>query len=287
MYKMIHLILSILFVSNLFAEQMEALIFDQPTVITVTNEQDDAFYQLYNKQYKIALSKFDDLLKDNPFHLSALTGKAKCLFELGEINEAYNTYTIAYNLDSNNDAITEALGNCAFYLKDFNAAHDFFQKALLEAPENPTLHETLSKVYMCQGRYNEAIKQAKVAKLYYDNSELRAPSLLILSYFAMAEINDLENQKTILKFIKSSKKESNWPYPILKFINKDLSDTQLLSQVETLQQEIQAHTYIGLMKRSNKENLLGQAHFEWASSREHPVSYESLLSEFLLKTPRI
>lgn len=287
MCKMIRLILSIVFVSNLFAEQMEALIFDQPTVITVIDKHDDAFYHLYNSQYKIALSKFNELLKANPFHLSALTGKAKCLFELGDINEAYNTYTIAYNLDSNDDRIAEALGNCAFRLKDFNAAHDFFQKALLEAPENPTIHEMLSKVYMCQGRYNEAIKQAKVAKLYYDNSGLRAPSLLILSYFAMAEINDLENQKTILKFIQSFKKETSWPYPILKFINKDLSDIQLLSHVETLQQEIQAHTYIGLMKRNRKENLLGEAHFEWASSRKHPVSYESLLCELLLKTPRI
>ena len=284
---MIRLILSIVFVSNLFAEQMEALIFDQPTVITVIDKHDDAFYHLYNSQYKIALSKFNELLKVNPFHLSALTGKAKCLFELGDINEAYNTYTIAYNLDSNDDRIAEALGNCAFRLKDFNAAHDFFQKALLEAPENPTIHEMLSKVYMCQGRYNEAIKQAKVAKLYYDNRGLRAPSLLILSYFAMAEINDLENQKTILKFIQSFKKETSWPYPILKFINKDLSDIQLLSHVETLQQEIQAHTYIGLMKRNRKENLLGEAPFEWASSRKHPVSYESLLCELLLKTPRI
>ena len=287
MCKMIRLILSIVFVSNLFAEQMEALIFDQPTVITVIDKHDDAFYHLYNSQYKIALSKFNELLKVNPFHLSALTGKAKCLFELGDINEAYNTYTIAYNLDSNDDRIAEALGNCAFRLKDFNAAHDFFQKALLEAPENPTIHEMLSKVYMCQGRYNEAIKQAKVAKLYYDNRGLRAPSLLILSYFAMAEINDLENQKTILKFIQSFKKETSWPYPILKFINKDLSDIQLLSHVETLQQEIQAHTYIGLMKRNRKENLLGEAPFEWASSRKHPVSYESLLCELLLKTPRI
>ena len=103
----------------------------------------------------------------------------------------------------------------------------------------------------------------------------------------MAEINDLENQKTILKFIQSFKKETSWPYPILKFINEDLSDIQLLSHVETLQQEIQAHTYIGLMKRNRKENLLGEAHFEWASSRKHPVSYESLLCELLLKTPRI
>ena len=64
MYKMIHLILSILFVSNLFAEQMEALIFDQPTVITVIDEQDDAFYHLYNKQYKICLLYTSDAADD-------------------------------------------------------------------------------------------------------------------------------------------------------------------------------------------------------------------------------
>ena len=72
--------------------QVETEIPDQPGVILVNTGKLDAFQNLEFGNYAIALEQFEELIKEKPHYISALIGRAKSLFQIGEYQEAQDAY---------------------------------------------------------------------------------------------------------------------------------------------------------------------------------------------------
>jgi tetratricopeptide (TPR) repeat protein len=296
-------ILSILLATStltLFA-QIETIVYEHPEIIEVTNKNEDPFYNLYLKDYSKALKQFDALLKKNPDYTSALMGKAKCLLALGKTQKAYDNYRIVYDENPTSISALEGLGKSAFYLENFSRAIQFYQQALSLDPENPDLYVSLSRIHMCQGNYERVLSTANKAIILLDENNAAIAYMQILAYFAMAELESKNSEAITRKSISSTKNKlpfqfqfpfqtqsqfdkSEWPYPILHYLKGDLTNRDLLSFVESIEQEIQAHTYIGLNKRFLKDNNASNKHFIWVQEVAFPKSFEVILAKQVIQS---
>lgn len=282
---MIKNILCFILASNLSLAQIETFMPEQPEIIQVNSQKDDPFYSLYEKDYKTALSKFNELLQESPFYSAALMGKAKCLFELARTEEAFNTYKIVYHKNPLNVAALEGLGKSAFYLEDFSNAINFYQKALAITPKNPSLYEGLSKVFLCQRQFEPALKNARIAERYIGKDESKTALIFIITYLALTELQDTDALKSIKKNTQSIKKNPSWPTPVINYFNGELTGPELLSYVETYEEEIQAHTYIGLKEQNSSDPSSNIRHLKWVCGLKSPKIFETILAKYLISAP--
>ena len=80
--------------------QVETYAYGSPEIIEVNSMSRDAFQQLDIGDYDGALVQFNQILESKPDYTSALMGRAKCLFELGQYLDAFDSYLKVVNDDA-------------------------------------------------------------------------------------------------------------------------------------------------------------------------------------------
>tara|TARA_B100001093_G_scaffold274293_1_gene262222 strand:- start:824 stop:1684 length:861 start_codon:yes stop_codon:yes gene_type:complete len=268
--------------------QVETYVLKQPKVIEVSNAQDDAFYHLDQGNYPLAIEKFNALLEKSPQFKSALVGKGNCLLQLGKYDEAFKIFSELHAKFPNDAYVLESLGDIAFHSSQFDQALEFFAKALQIVPEKASLYDAQAKTYLCLDDAQMASENAKMALLLNNNKGEMAPFSLILAYFSIADMAEPIEQNNALRYIErlNLKKETAWPYPILSFIKGSLKSSELLSHVESEEQEIQAHTYIGLKLRLEGLESLAEKHLAWVKRVNKIQLFETIYAKSIQFKPK-
>ncbi len=269
--------------------QVETYVHKQPKVIEVSNTQNDAFTLLDKGAYSQALRKFEVLLEGNPSLQSALIGKGKCLFELGRYNAAFEIFSWLHGAFPNNAYVLECMGDIEFHSSRLSQALAFYKKAQKIVPEKPSLYDSLTKTFLCLEDSEMASENSKLAILLNNKKGEVAPYSLILAYFAFAEDVDLIGQNSALKYIErlNLRKKNAWPYPILSFIKGTLKSTELLSYVESEEQEIQAHAYIGLKLRLEDQDGAARKHLDWVKQSNKIQLFETIYVNSIPLKPKV
>jgi tetratricopeptide (TPR) repeat protein len=268
--------------------QVETYVLKQPKVIEVSNAQDDAFYHLDQGNYPLAIEKFNALLEKSPQFKPALVGKGNCFLHLGKYDEALKIFSQLHGKFPNDAYVIESLGDIAFHSSQFDQALEFYAKAQQIVPKKASLYNAQAKTYLCLGDALTASKNAKMALLLNNKKGEIAPFSLILAYFSIAEVAEPIEQNNALRYIErlNLKKEIAWPYPILSFIKGTLKSNELLSYVESEEQEIQAHTYIGLKLRLEGLESAAKKHLEWVKRVNDIQLFETIYAKSIQFKPK-
>lgn len=248
----------------------------------------DAFQQLDHGDYEGALIQFNQLLESNPYYVSALMGKAKCLFELGQYLEAFDSYLKVVDKDESDVYALEGLGNTALYLNQFDQALNYYQKAISIYPENSTIYHSMAVALLCQKNYKMATEHLKTAILMHNKKGLEAPYSLLLSYVCYAQSKSESRVDELLRYIKSFNfsPRNNWATKILRYIQGEIESTTLLANVVSRAQEIEAHTYIGFKLLFDGEKDRAEKHLEWVRSIEDYRSIETIIANNVAQVPK-
>lgn len=268
--------------------QVESYALSSPEIIEVDAVSRDAFQQLDRGNYEEALIQFNQLLESNPYYISALMGKAKCLFELGDYPQAFDSYLKVVERDDSDVYALEGLGNTALYLNQFNRALNYYRQAISIYPENSTVYYSMAVAHLCQNDFERASEYLKTAILIHNKNGLEAPYSLLLSYVCYALTNSQSRTDELLKYIKSFNfsQTDNWPIQILSYIQGEIESTALLASVVSREQEIEAHTYIGfkLLFEGMKERA--EQHLDWVRSIKDYRSIETIIANNLTLEPK-
>jgi len=123
----------------------------------------EEFMQLRN--WHVAISYFDQALKENPNLSRAWYGKGLSLCELRSFEDGISALNKAIELEPKNPDYLYVTGVCYEWRgKDYwDRAEAYYLKTLEFLPSNTQLHHKLATLYQRQGRYEEAIKEFKKA----------------------------------------------------------------------------------------------------------------------------
>lgn len=283
------LLLCLLFLThNSLSGQVESYALSSPEIIEVDTVSRDAFQQLDRGNYEEALIQFNQLLENNPYYISALMGKAKCLFELGDYTQAFDSYLKVLEKDENDVYALEGLGNTALYLNQFDRALNYYRKAISIYPENSTVYYSMAVAHLCQNDFKKATEYLKTAILIHNKNGLEAPYSLLLSYVCYAQTNSRSRTNELLSYIKSFNfsQTDNWPTQILNFIQGEIETTDLLASVVSREQEIEAHTYIAFKLLFDGMKEQAEQHLEWVRSIKDYRSIETIIANNLVLDPK-
>lgn len=268
---------------NALYGQVETYAYGSPEIIEVSTISRDAFQQLDHGDYEAALIQFNQLLDTNPYYISALMGRAKCLFELGEYPQAFDSYLKVIDKDRNDVYALEGLGNTALFLNQFDQALDYYHQAISIYPENSTVYQSIAVALLCKNNYEKAIEYLKTAILMHNKKGLEAPYSLLLSYVCYAQSKSQSRIDELLRYIDSFNfsSENNWVTEILRYIQGEIESTTLLASVASREQEIEAHTYIGFKLLFEGSNERAEQHLKWVRSIKDYRSIETIIAHHL------
>ena len=263
--------------------QVETVIPDQPEVIVVNTGKLDAFQNLEIGNYAIAFEQFEQLLKEKPDYISALIGRAKCLFQLRKYKEAHDAYLKVLEKNASDIHTLEGLGRSALFLNQTDLGLFYFNKALDLKPDSARIYHAIAISQICNSDYLNAAESAKMASLMYNKKGLEAPYSLIIAYFSYAQINDRENMKEVLSYINKLDFSPEWPLPIIEYIRGKIEVPELISMVQSDNEEIEAHTYIGFQLQLNREFQASKKHLNWVQKSNRNDIVETLIAKHMLE----
>ena len=105
--------------------------------------------------------------------------------------------------------------------------------------------------------------------------------MFLLWYFSLRQVKKDEFAKTKLVDAVAQSDPTDWPYPVLQYLNASLSLTDLIAQAKTNDEQTEAHAYAGLDLSLKGERDAALEHLRWVrdNGNRRFVEYEMSLAE--------
>ncbi len=241
----------------------------------------EGYAQLQAGESNSALRSFSKALESNANDLSALLGQAMIYADQQQHDKAFSTYdTIIRNYPRHAFA-WNGRGLAAFNLEDFDEALSSFQHATADQPVNGFFYESLAWTQMCRGEFKQAAESAKTATLMYGRKGETSVYPLMIAYFSYLEMGDDQSAQRTLTYADKNRPINQWPSPVIDYLQGKIDKSGLISYVMDTTQETEAHTYIGLKLRNEKQLADAERSLNWVSKHGDPRVFEYTLARAL------
>jgi tetratricopeptide (TPR) repeat protein len=235
--------------------------------------------------------------------------------ETGRLDEAIEALKEAVRLDPNFANAHTNLGASYKQLGRNEEAIEALKEAVRSNPAHPGAYFILGDTYYRLGRYEEAAaaleKHAQVGRvdepvyrlrgftyLYLHRGEEAAsdaraclkmvgwrsyPSkyMALLGYFGFRMARQAEGARQILQEAAKSANTSAWPFPVIRYLKREIDLEQLLILAKNNDERTEAHAYAGLDLLLSGSNDRAVEHFRWVEeygNREF-VEYKLAVAE--------
>ncbi len=230
---------------------------------TSPNDLASAGYaQLESGDYSTAIKTFEEILEKDASNLEALLGEAIIHTQRQEYTSALIAYDKIIKITPNNAFAWNGRGLAAYNLHNFDSALDSFKRATEQQPSG-FFYESLAWTRMCRGEYSLAAESAKLALLQYNSAGEHSLYPLLIAYFAYLERSEKLNANRTLAYALSNSRDRNWPQPVIAYLAGKIDAAEMISNVTSLSEETEAHTYIGLKLKISGALSTAKLHFDW------------------------
>ncbi|MGC6425261.1 MAG: tetratricopeptide repeat protein [Lentimonas sp.] len=238
----------------------------------------EGYVQLQEGNTEIALEAFNKALETNAKELSALLGRAMIYAEQLNHEKAFQSYDAIIQEHPRHIDAWGGRGLAAFNLGDFDEALDSFKQATVDKPINGFYYESLAWTQMCRGEFLEATASAKMAMLMYHRKGETSVYPLLIAYYSYLEMGEPQAAERTLDYALKNRPANQWPTPVIDFISGNIDENELISFVMDSAQETEARTYIGLKLRQEGEVERAERHLAWVSEHGDPRVFERTLA---------
>ena len=251
---------------------------------TSPNDLASAGYaQLESGDYSTAIKTFEEILEKDASNLEALLGEAIIHTQRQEYTSALIAYDKIIKITPNNAFAWNGRGLAAYNLHNFDSALDSFKRATEQQPSG-FFYESLAWTRMCRGEYSLAAESAKLALLQYNSAGEHSLYPLLIAYFAYLESSEKLNANRTLAYALSNSRDRNWPQPVIAYLAGKIDAAEMISNVTSLSEETEAHTYIGLKLKISGALSTAKLHFDWViQSGESSVFEHTLVRSITMR----
>lgn len=237
-----------------------------------------AYNALEMGQTADALAMFEQVSESEAGNVPALLGRALIYSEQERHAQAFSAYDQILLHHPSHAFAWNGRGLAAFNLEDFDEALSSFKRATQDQPVNGFFYESLAWTQMCRGEFSDAAESAKTSMLMYTRNGEKAVYPLLIAYFSYLESGDIENARRSLNYAQNNYDPNLWPAPIVDYLVGEINQSDLISFVMDSTEETEAHTYIGLKMRSEKQLAAADLHLNWVSRNGDSRVFEYTLA---------
>jgi lipoprotein NlpI len=213
------------------------------------DEASDAYEEgvrlLSQGRQRNAIAAFEKAIRLNPRSAEAYHGRGMAYNETGQNERALKDYDAALAL---NPQYTEAFFNRANAYSDmgqYERALKDYDEAIRLSPNHSGSLFNRGLVYMILGRSETAADARAYVKLKGWKDE-RAQYMAIFGAFGDRRAQRESDARALLDEAAANCDTAVWPYPVIRYLRRDLSADDLLAAATDLDKKTEARAYLGL-----------------------------------------
>jgi len=225
---------------------------------------DEGTRLLREGQEKDAIPAFDKALRLNPRYAEAYNARGVTYNELAEYERALKDYDAALGLNPkyaeayfNRGNAYNDLGQAEQAIKDYDEALRLDQNYIGAYYNRALAHMSL--------RHGEAAADARsYLKLKgWKEENVRDQYMVLFAHFSDRWAKRDVDARLILDEAASKCDTTKWPYPIIRYLRRELTVQDLLAEATDADKKTEARTYMGLDLLLMGNRVDGLTHLEW------------------------
>jgi tetratricopeptide (TPR) repeat protein len=217
---------------------------------------------LGERRQKDAIVAFDKAIRLNPRSAEAYHGRGMAHNEIGQNERALKDYDAALAL---NPQYAEAYFNRANAYSDmgqYERALKDYGEALRLSPNHSGALFNQGLIYMILGRSEVAANARAYVKITGWKDE-RAQYMAIFGAFGDRRAQREDEARAFLDEAAANCDATVWPYPVIRYLRRDLSADDLLAAATNLDKKTEARTYLGLDLALAGQREGAVPHLQW------------------------
>ena len=206
---------------------------------------------------------------------------ANLLTKEEQLEEAIKSYQQAIQLKP--DVARSYLDLAYTYLnagKDEQAVEAFARATRLD-PRNPYVYRTRSYVYLRLARGSLAASDALTYLNRQGWHDDHSAYMVLAAHFGLRQAKQTNQSLKILGDASTKLVASDWPYPVIRYLQKEITVQELLTLATDNDKLTEAHTYIGLDLSLNGNRDEALSHLQWVreNGNKNFVEYPLAITE--------
>lgn len=231
------------------------------------------------KRYEEAIKAYQQaLLTRNKLNWIYNYNLARAYYALTRYEESVNALSETIRLKPDYEPAYTRRAQLSRLLGQYQQAIQDYTKAISLDKQNPSFYGDRSWLYLYLSQGEAAAADAQRFLELKGWRDKRSIYMILVSHLGKRQAGQVAEAKIILdKFVRQSDFKS-WPYPVVQYLRKQISEQELLSMATDNEQRTEARTYIGMdlsLLGKRKEALV---HLEWVKENGKQTIYEYALA---------
>jgi len=237
--------------------------------------------RLFDRQSAEAGKLFQRAIEADPGNYLAHFYYAETLARDQHYEEAIKSYKQAISLKPNLASLFANLGYAYLNAGNEDEAIKTFEQGLSVNPRESNLYRILGFVQLQRGNANAAANRAYSYLLTVGWRDEHSQYMVLVWFFAIRQAKHEEYATKILQDSIAKVDPTDWPYPVLQYVNHTLGLAEMLAQANNNDKLTEAHAYAGMQLALNGDTQAALEHLRWVKDNGNKdfVEYPLALSE--------
>ncbi|MDX6711558.1 MAG: hypothetical protein QOH96_2574 [Blastocatellia bacterium] len=221
---------------------------------------------------------YTQALRIEPQNADAHNGMAIALYRSGHREEGIAELKKAIQIRPN---FVNAYLNLARWYNDlgqYKEAAEAFTPVTKIVPRFPTTYFERSVDYMYLGRGEDAANDARTFLEINDWHRDRAPYMVIFAVLGYRQSSREVDAKRFLDLAAKRCNTAAWPYPVIRYLNREITSEDLQSMAINRDQMTEARGYIGMDLMISGHTDKAMEHLRWVSENGNRSFVEYILA---------
>ena len=211
-----------------------------------------------------ALVEYEKAVRAEPNCAAAYNNLGTGYFHLGLHADAIAAYQFALRFNPSWAWIPNFnIGRSLSILDRLDAAARAYGEAIRLNPKDGSAYRSRAGVLLRQGKGELATADARTFLKMEGWRNRDSVYAVLLAYLGHRKASQNNEADSILDEFVLKGKKSDWPFPVLRYLRKEINEQELLGLSTDIEKMTEARAYIGMSLALSGRNSEAQDHFEW------------------------
>ena len=230
-----------------------------------------------------ALDYFKDFIKKYPDDYEGYKKCISLLKKMEKLKEAKELSTVFIEKFPRSTMALYYRGLISYRLEQYKEAKIDLEK-IVGLDNKFDCYSLLSYVDLCSKNWSETITDTnKYEKIFgFEDKSQAVHITALVRWYAQKKMGNYEEAASVLKTARE-KLPRVWPYPIVEFLSGNISNTELLKQAKSNDDETEARTWLGASLLLEGRKSEAREQLNWVIEKGNQSFYEIPLAKSMLK----
>lgn len=233
-------------------------------------------------EHEKALIAFQRSVRAEPTCAGGYNNLGTAYFTLGRHLEAIDAYQQALSFKPSWGWICYFnIGRSYGALDRIDEALKAYDETIRLQPKDESAYRARARLYLRLGKGEAVVSDTQMFLKLKGWRDKNSIYVVIWEYLGYRQIHQDEAARRVFDEAVSKVKKNDWPFPVVRYLRRDISEQELLASATELDKQIEARTYLGMHLCLSNRVEEARTHLNWVmeNAKKSSAYYKLALSE--------